>query len=128
MEGIGSLGINISTLLAQIVNFIILFALLYFVAYKPIMRMLDERSKRIKESMERVEHIKEQAAHAEEEAKKQIEAASKEGLEVVARAMRTGEEVRQRSQQEAKAETEALIARAQAEIQRERDDAIDDLR
>ena len=39
------LGINLPTLIAQIVNFIILFGLLYLVAYKPIMRMLDERSK-----------------------------------------------------------------------------------
>jgi F-type H+-transporting ATPase subunit b len=128
MEGIGSLGINVSTLLAQIVNFIILFGLLYLVAYKPVMRMLDERSKKVRESMEQVDYIKEQAANAEEETKKKIEDASKEGLEVVSRAIRTGEEVRQRSQQEAREEAENLIARAQAEIQRERDDAIDELR
>ncbi len=128
MEGLSSLGINLPTLLAQLVNFIILFGLLYLVAYKPIMRMLDERSKKVKESMERVDYIKEQAARAEEEAKKQIEAASKEGLEVVSRAIRTGEEVRQRSQQEASKEAEVLIARAQVEIQRERDEAIDELR
>ncbi len=128
MEGLAGLGISLPTLLAQIVNFVILFGLLYLVAYKPIMRMLDERSKKVKESMEQTEYIKEQAAHAEEEAKKQIEAASQEGQEVIARAVRTGEGVRQQAQQEAKQEGEALITRAQAEIQRERDEAIDELR
>ncbi len=125
MEG---LGFSLPTLLAQIVNFVILFGLLYLVAYKPIMRMLDERSGKVKESMEQTEYIKEQAAHAEEEAKRRIETASKEGQEVVARAVRTGEEVRQQAQQEARKDAESLIARAQGEIQRERDGAIDELR
>jgi len=122
------LGINLPTLLAQVVNFAILLGLLYLVAYKPIMRMLDERSRKIKESMEQTELIKQQAKHAEEEIKKQIEAAGNEGMEIVARAMHTGEEVRQKAQQEAKQDAETLIARAQVAIQRERDGAIDELR
>ena len=128
MEGLASLGISVPTLLAQVVNFAALFGLLYLFAYKPILKMLDERSGKIKESMERTEYIKEQAAHAEEETKRQIEAASREGQEVIARAVRTGEEVRQQAQQEARQEAESLIGKARAEIQRERDDAIDELR
>ena len=125
MEG---LGINLPTLLAQIINFAILLGLLYLVAYKPIMRMLDERSRRVKESMEQTELIKQQAERTEEEVKKQIEAAGKEGMEIIARAMHTGEEMRQKAQQEAKQDAESLIVRAQVEIQRERDGAIDELR
>jgi len=128
MGGLANLGINLPTLLAQIVNFVILFGLLYLVAYKPLMRMLDERSRRVKESMEQTEYIKQQAAHAEEEVKKQLETAGKEGQEVIARAVRTGEEVRQQTQQEARQEAESLITRARIEIQQERDEAIDDLR
>jgi F-type H+-transporting ATPase subunit b len=128
MGGIGSLGINGSTLIAQLINVIILFGLLYLVAYKPIMRMLDERSNKIKESMENTEYIKQQAERAEEEAAKRIEEAAKEGQEAIARAMRTGEEVRQEAQQKAKTEAEALIDRARSEIQRERDEAIEQLR
>ena len=125
MEG---LGINLPTLLAQIINFAILLGLLYLVAYKPIMRMLDERSRRVKESMEQTELIKQQAERAEEEVKKQIEAAGKEGMEIIARAMHTGEEMRQKAQQEAKQDAESLVVRARVEIQRERDGAIDELR
>jgi F-type H+-transporting ATPase subunit b len=128
MGGLANLGINMPVLLAQIINFIILFGLLYLVAYKPIMRMLDERSRKIKESMERTEYIKQQAERAEEEAKKRIDAAAKEGQEAVARAVRTGEEVKREAQQQARGEAEALITRARGEIQRERDEAIDDLR
>ncbi len=125
MEG---LGINLPTLLAQVINFLILLGLLYLVAYKPIMRMFDERSRRIRESMEQTEVIKEQAEHAEEEVKKQMETAGKQGQEVIARAMRTGEEARQRVQQDARQEGAALIEKARLEIERERDEAIEGLR
>lgn len=128
MGGLASLGINMPVLLAQVINFIILFGLLYLVAYKPIMRMLDERSRKIKESMEQTEYIKQQAEQAEEEAKKRIDAAAKEGQEAVARAVRTGEGVKKEAQQQAKQDAEVLIARARTEIQRERDEAIDELR
>jgi len=128
MEGLASLGISLQTLLAQVITFLVLFGLLYLFAYKPILRMLDERSQRIKESMDKTEQIKEQAARTEEEFKKRIEAASKEGQEIIARAARTGEELRQKAQQEARQEGEVLINRARAEIQRERDAAIDELR
>ncbi len=125
MEG---LGINLPTLVAQIVNFTILLGLLYLVAYKPIMRMLDERSRKIKESMDQTEFIKEQATNAEEAVKQQLETAGKEGQEVIAQAVRTGEEMRREAQQEARQEAESLIARARVEIQRERDEALDELR
>jgi len=114
MEGLAGLGINLPTLVAQIVNFIILFGLLYLVAYKPIMRMLDERSRRVKESMEQTEYIKEQAG--------------KEGEKVIAQAAKAGEDLRQKAEQQAKGDAEALVARARSEIQRERNDAVDELR
>ena len=125
MEG---LGINLPTLIAQIINFAILLGLMYLVAYKPITRMLDERSRKVKESMEQTELIKQQAERAEEEVKKQIEAAGREGQEIIARAVRSGEDVRQKAQQEARQDVESIIARAGVEIQRERDGAIGELR
>ena len=128
MGGLDSLGINGPTLIAQLINVVILFGLLYLVAYKPLMRMLDERSKRIKDSMEQTEQIKQQAERAEEEAAKRIANASKEGEEVVARAMRTGEEVRKEAQAQAQQEAETLITRARSEIQQERNEAVGELR
>jgi F-type H+-transporting ATPase subunit b len=128
MGGLESLGINLPTLVAQIINVAILFGLLYLFAYKPLMRMLDERSRRIKESLEQTEQIKLQAERAEEEAAKRIEAAGKEGEELIARAMRTGEDVRRGAQQQAKGEAETLIARAKAEIRQERNEAVGELR
>jgi F-type H+-transporting ATPase subunit b len=125
MEG---LGISLPTLIAQIINFLILLVILYLFAYKPIIKMFDERARKITESLDESQKVKNQALKAEEEFKKRIESASKEGQEVVARAMRTGEEFRQRAQQEAKQEAQQLVEKARVEIQRERDEAIGELR
>ncbi|MFH0942206.1 MAG: F0F1 ATP synthase subunit B [Chloroflexota bacterium] len=123
-----SFGVNPPALIAQVINFLILFGLLYLVAYRPVMKLLDERSRRVKESMEQTELIKQQAARAEEETKKRIAAASHEGQEIIARAAKTGEEMRQKSQQAAKEAGEALLLKARTEIQSERDEALDSLR
>lgn len=125
MEG---LGIDLSVLVSQIVSFLILFGLLYLVAYKPLMRMLDERSRRIKESMDQTDQIKEQAELAEKETAKRIEEASKEGQKLVDRAMQAGEEMKLKAKEDAKKEAETLINRARTEIERERDDAIGEMR
>jgi F-type H+-transporting ATPase subunit b len=128
LEGLFELGFNPANLLAQVVNFGLLFLLLYFFAFKRILKMLDDRSNRIKESIEQTELIKDQAAKAEEESKRRIEAGIREGQELIARATRAGEEVRQQAQQKAQDEAQALISRARGEIQRERDEAVGALR
>lgn len=127
-ELVDGLGINLPVLLTQVVTFIILLVILRFVAYKPLMRMLDERSKRVKESMDQAEAVKEQSANAEEEVKKQLAEASREGQERIARAVKAGEEMRQKAQEDAKQDAETLLNRARGEIQRERDEAIDSVR
>jgi F-type H+-transporting ATPase subunit b len=118
------LGINWAVFITQVVTFIILLVILRVFAYKPVMRMLDERSKRIRESMDQAEALKEQSARAEEQVKKQLEEASREGQERLARAVKAGEDVRQKAQEDARKDADILLSRARAEIQRERDDAI----
>jgi F-type H+-transporting ATPase subunit b len=125
---ISELGINLPSLIAQLVNFLILFGLLYLVAYKPILKMLDQRSNKVKESLEQAEVIKAQAEKAQEEFKLQIAEASKQGQQVIERAAKTGNEIRERAKVEAQAEAEALLSRAKADIRRERDEVIDELR
>jgi len=125
MEGIG---INLPLLVAFVVNFLILFGLLGFVLYKPVLKMLDERQAKIKESMEQAEQIKEQAAQSEEEIKAHLETARKEGQTLIAQAAQMGEKLKEEAKENAQKEAEILIAKAQTEIQQERDKAIDELR
>jgi F-type H+-transporting ATPase subunit b len=125
MEGIG---INIPLFIAFVINFIILFALLSFFAYKPITKMLEQRQAKIKESMEQAEKIRQETARSEEEIKAHLEKARKEGQGVIVQATQIGERLREEAKQGARQEAESLIAKARSEIQRERDKSIEDLR
>jgi len=125
---VGELGINVSFLLAQLVNFIILLILLRLVAYKPIMKMIDQRSNRIKESMDEVESVKKRAEEADSDAAKRIEEASHEGQKIIKQAMEAGEAAKTKAKQEAREEAQALIEKAKVEIQRERNEAVEELR
>ena len=122
------LGISLPSLIFQLASFIILFVLLSFVAYKPLLKMLDERSKKVKESLEQAEAVKEQSAHAEEEVKKQLQVASQQGMEILAQATKTSDEIRAKAQDLAKQDAEAIIARGRQAIKSERDAAIEELR
>ncbi|MFN2220029.1 MAG: hypothetical protein ACK2UA_15585, partial [Anaerolineae bacterium] len=62
-----ALGINLGYLISQIINFGLLAVLLYFVAYKPILRMIDERSARIKQGLDDAEQASRRAAEMEKE-------------------------------------------------------------
>lgn len=126
--GVAKLGINIPSLVAQIVNFVILLTLLYLFAYKPILKMLDKRSEKIKESMDQAEKIKQQTVQTEEQIKAQLEASRKEGQALITQASQMGDKLKEEARKEARQEAEALIARARAEIQREMEDATDALR
>jgi len=125
MEGIG---INVPGLVAQLVCFFLLFGLLTVVLYKPVRRMLDERSERIKVSMEQAEQSKETMAKTEEQVREQLEAARKEGQNILAQAGQMGERLREEARGDARQDAETIITRARTEIERERDEAIEELR
>jgi F-type H+-transporting ATPase subunit b len=124
----GELGINLPLLISQLISFLILLALLYFLAFKRVIKMLDERASRIKDSLEQADSVKKQSLQAEDEVKKQIQAASRKGQELIAQATKTSDEIRAGAQELAKKDAEALIERARQAIQAERDEAIEELR
>ena len=125
MEG---LGINLPLLVAFVINFVILFGLLTLVLYKPVLKVLDERQAKIKESIDQAEQIREQTARSEEQIKTHIETARKEGQAIIAQATQIGERVKEEAKEGARKEAESLIAKAQAEIKQERDKTVDELR
>jgi len=124
----GALGINLPGLIAFLVSFVILFGLLGLFLYKPVMKMLDERSKRIKESMEQAEATKEQYARAEEEVRKLINKAREDGQALVSQASQMGEKIKEEAKEGARKEAQVIVDRTRAELEEERDRIIDDLR
>ena len=123
-----ALGINLGLLVSQIFNFALLAVLLYFVAYKPILRMLDERSARIKKGLEDAEEASRRAAEIEQEFDQRMALARKEGQEIIAQATQMSEKARQDILEKAREEAQVQIEKAKDEIARERELAMADLR
>ena len=123
-----ALGINLGYLVSQIVNFTLLAVLLYFVAYKPILRMLDQRSARIQKGLEDAEAASKRAAEMEIEFQKQLATARKEGQEIIAQATQASDRARQEILARAHEDARGMIDKAKEEIDRERDQAMTDLR
>ncbi len=126
--GISALGFNLPALIAQLVNFGLLLLLFSVLLYKPLLRVLDERKKRIQEGLEASEEAKRRLAETEQEVARELERARQEGQALVAQAQQISARIQEEARQSARAEAEQLLERARAEIQLERDGAIAQLR
>jgi F-type H+-transporting ATPase subunit b len=115
-------------LLSQLIGFAILLVLLRFVAFKPFMRMMDERSRRVREGLEAAEKMKEQAAQSDVAVQKRLDEARQEGQTLIGQAQQIASRLQDEARQQARTEGEALLARARNEIQLERDEAIAHIR
>jgi F-type H+-transporting ATPase subunit b len=124
----GFLGLTLPNFIGQLINFIILLTLLIFFGYKPIRRMLDERSNRIRQSMEQAEATKQEYENARIEVDKRISKARDEGQLIAGQAEKTGERIKEEARQEARKEAQAIVEKTRAEIDRERDNIINELR
>jgi F-type H+-transporting ATPase subunit b len=127
-EAFDALGINLPQLIAQIVNFAILLIVLRLVLYKPILRMLDDRKRRIAEGLNAAEIARAEAAQAQANIEAQLDQARKEGQEVVANAQQIAARIQADAREQTARDRETALERARTEINLERDRAIADLR
>lgn len=122
------LGFHGPSLIVYLVNFSALLVVLYLFGLKPILRVLEERSRRVQESMEQAQVLQDESAVRQGEMDQQIKDARKEGQAVIEQARQAAQRLREEERDKARQEAESFISKAQAEIQRERDIAVDELR
>ena len=123
-----ALGINLAGLLTQLVSFTLLVVVLWVLLYKPVTRALDQRSQRIRESLETADRVRQEASESQAAMEQQNAEAREEGQRLIAQAREVADRFREEEISKARQEIEAERARAEANIQRERDAAIEDLR
>ncbi len=120
MEALSKLGIDYHYLLIQIINFGILFTVLSYLLYKPILKMLDKRKKEIIESMSKAERISEREQEMEREYERRLQVANHESEKIIQEAKDFSGKEKMRLLAQAEAEVAALKAKARAEIDHER--------
>jgi F-type H+-transporting ATPase subunit b len=122
------LGINLPTLIVYIVNFLILLGILYVFAYRPLLRAMDQRSERIRESLAAADRAREEAASSRAAIEEQLNEARREGQRLLDQAREAADRYREEEMGRARQDVEAFIERARSDIQRERDAAIAEVR
>lgn len=123
-----TLGFHIPSLLIYLANFGLLLGILYLFAYKPILRLMDQRAERIRESLEAADRAREDAARSQQDTQQELNKARIEGQQLIEQARGMAERYRNDEMDKARQEAEAFIARAREDIQRERDSAVQEVR
>ena len=123
-----TLGIHFPSLAIYLVNFLIVLVLLYLFAYKPILKLMDQRADRIRESLEAADLARQEAASSQEAIQEQITEARREGQRIMDQMREAADRFRTEEMDKARLEAEAFVERAKADIARERDSALQEVR
>lgn len=121
IEGvIGTFGVRGDLFAAQLVNFLLVLLVLWRFAYRPIMRMLDEREQKIAESVKNAEAIEKRLREADIEHEKIVTAARAEAQSIIEKAVADTEVRRADMVEAAKREVERVIQKGKQQLDDER--------
>lgn len=131
MKLLSSLGINWKLLLAQLVNFLILLYILKRFAYKPILKVLEDRKNRIEKGIKDTEEAKIKLEEIEKKEKTVLlkaekkaqgiinsaqEVAYKNKKDIIAKSNLQAREILEKAKKEIKEEKDKMLEEAKTEI------------
>lgn len=122
------LGIQPFALVAQIVNFLILFFLLSKFLYKPLLKIIDERKQKIQEGLDNSKKIKEEVEHLEEKRLEKVEAAKKEAAEIMQTAENNADKLRRETLEKAKKDAQEIRKQAMFDFEEEKKKMLADIK
>ena len=113
-------GIDWPHLIAQTISFGIVCAVLYVLAYKPILRMLETRREQIAGGLANAQKIEAELARIEDERRAVLTAADDEGQRLIEEARAAAARAGAEETQKAVAAAELVLARAHEAAERDR--------
>ncbi len=128
MELLQKLGIDWRLLIAQIFNFLILLFILYKFLYKPILKLLENRQKKIEKGLQDAIKLEEELAKTKELKEKEIQKAKQEAQIIIEKAQKVAESAGQEIKLKAKKEVEKLIETAKDQIADEKEKMMAEIR
>ncbi len=128
MDLLNTLGINGWNFLLHTINFLVLIAILSRILYKPVIGMLDERQRRVRESMEQAERVRLEAERADQQREAQLGETRREIREMLDQATQTAARIEADARANADLRANQIVERAQQEAAAERTHAMADLR
>jgi F-type H+-transporting ATPase subunit b len=105
-------GLNWPSFIAQCISFGIVAFALYKFAYNPILNVLEDRRKRIAESLENADKIKQDLANAQTKAQEILSQASAQGAKFIEEARQSAAKVLEQETQKAIATANDIVTKA----------------
>ena len=127
MEFLNEFGIQPTLLIAQIVNFLIILFLLKNFFYKPIIKLLDNRKKKIEESEKNADLIEERLRQTEEKSAQIIEEARRNSQNLITESKKEADRILAQAAIEARKNAEQVILDAQTQLSTQKEQMKKDL-
>ena len=128
MDVFEQIGINVWNLIAQIVAFLVFAYLFWRFALKPILRTLDARSERVRESFAAAEQMRKELQATEARNEQLLVEARQEAQQIVANARQASESTLARAREEAARQADEYQSRAEQTLRQETNRARQELR
>ncbi|NTW23045.1 F0F1 ATP synthase subunit B [Candidatus Falkowbacteria bacterium] len=127
-EIVSTFHLDIKLILAQLVNFFIILGVMYKFAYRPTLKMLNDRSEKIAKSLEQAKEIETKLVSTEEDRRSVIAEARKEATAIVEKSRLAAEERREEMIAKAKEEIGQIIDQEKEKIRAEKGEALKAIR
>ncbi len=120
--------LDFGTILVQVLNFLILFGLLWVLLYKPLKQTLENRAKTIKDNLEAAERARLEAQNKLKELETKLANIEREAQERINERLKYAQKVSNSIIEEAKAEAQKIRETALREINEAKRKAIEEIK
>lgn len=121
MDILNNFGVKPVLLLAQVVNFAILLLILKKFMYKPILKVLEERKKKIAESLKNAEEIEKRLAAIENSRDEKLKETAKEAKTILEEAAKNADQIVAKAHEKAGEDIEKMIKKSRESMEQEKE-------
>ncbi|MFA4942252.1 MAG: F0F1 ATP synthase subunit B [Patescibacteria group bacterium] len=120
--------IDIKLFVAQLINFALIFLILYKFAFKPISKIMQERTATIEKSLVDAKEVEKKMVEANSEQTRILNEAKKDAAQIVDNANQSAENNRQKLIEQTKIEVAAIMVNEKAKIAQEKSDSLKEIK
>lgn len=120
--------IDVKLIIAQVINFGIVFAILYYLILKPLIKTMGERTEKIEKSLSDAERIEKELKQTEADRKDVLNRAKKEANDIMEKTALIAEEKKKEMITKAREEIGAIINKEKEKMQIEKEITLKEIR
>lgn len=125
---ISTFHLDLTLIIAQLINFAVVALVLWFIALKPLIKVMTERTNKIEKSLADAKKIEDRLAKTEAEKRQIIDATKKEAANILEETNKQAEANRKEQAAKAKQEIEKLVEKGKYQLVSDREKMLADVK